>query len=110
MSNSQLQKMFRLVFSVLAVFLQSMLTVYMLAFAFQFELCIILMTEETILIISLEEAIIHSVLLEAWELQFLIKAFGKYHLLLHDARGILKYGLYTYTAVITAIAITDFVL
>lgn len=63
MSNSQLQKMFRLVFSFLALFLQSMLTVYMLAFAFQFELC--MMTEETILIISLEEAIIHSVLLEA---------------------------------------------
>lgn len=38
--------------------------VYMVAFVLQFQLYIILMIEETILIISLEEAMIHSVLLK----------------------------------------------
>ena len=50
MSNSQLQKIFRFVFSGLALFLQGMLMVYMLAFVFQFQLYIILTIEETILV------------------------------------------------------------
>lgn len=58
----------------------------MLVFVFQFQLYVILMIEETILVISLQEAMIHSVLLEVQELQFLTKGFGKYLLWLRAAK------------------------
>lgn len=49
----------------------------MLGFVFQFWLYVMLLIEEAILIISLEEAMIHSVLLEVEELQFLTKGIGE---------------------------------